>query len=134
MSGRAPAAIELPASPAVLAVFWASWCAPCRDELPDLARLAKDPPTGLTVLAFSQDTDSETARTFLDRIGANALTTRMDPGGTIATEFGVRTLPGAVLVVNGEMKARFDGARKWTDPPMRSLLALLSTAPSGFSR
>ena len=126
MSGPAPA-VALPPSNAVLVVFWASWCAPCRKELPDLARLIEDPPSGLQVVGFSQDEDLESARSFLAEIGASRLSTRIDPEGNVAEEFGVQVLPGAVLVIKGELKARFDGAQRWDGGPMRNLLTQLSS-------
>ena len=126
MGGPAPA-VELPAAPAVLVVFWASWCAPCREELPDLAQLAEEPPVGLRIVGFSQDTSLEAAQSFLAQIGASRLSTRIDPEGNIAEEFGVQILPGAVLVVKGELRARFDGAQRWNDDPMRALLTRLSS-------
>jgi thioredoxin-like negative regulator of GroEL len=125
MSGPPPA-VALPAADAVLVVFWASWCAPCRKELPDLAQLADEPPVGLQIVGFSQDTSLEVAQSFLAQIGASRLTTRIDPEGSLAEEFGVQILPGAVLVVRGELKARFDGAQRWNAGPMRDLLTRLA--------
>jgi thiol-disulfide isomerase/thioredoxin len=125
MSGAAPAA-QLPSTRTVLVVFWASWCVPCRKELPEVARLAEDPPAGLQIVGFSQDEDLESAQSFLIEIGAGQLTTRLDPDGDIAEEFGVNVLPGAVLVVDGGLRARFDGAQMWNSNPMRSLLTRLS--------
>lgn len=127
MSGPAPA-VAMPSANAVLVVFWASWCAPCRKELPNLARLAEEPPAGLQIVGFSQDISLEGAQSFLAEIGAGSLSTRIDPQGSIAEEFGVQVLPGAVLVVEGELKARFDGAQRWDGAPMRNLLTQLSSS------
>lgn len=56
----------------VLVNFWATWCVPCREELPELAVLAKKlKPQGVRLLVISADDveDSEAARKFLVRAG-----------------------------------------------------------------
>jgi cytochrome c biogenesis protein CcmG/thiol:disulfide interchange protein DsbE len=49
----------------VLVNFWATWCGPCRMELPDLVKLQSEfGSKGFTVIGLSRDTDIATANTF----------------------------------------------------------------------
>lgn len=90
--------------------FWATWCAPCRKELPvlnNVQKLVAD--RGGVVYAVSF---AERASTFdLKRIFRSAqwrLTPLMDPGGKIAALYGISTIPhlfiigrdGTILAIN----------------------------------
>jgi thiol-disulfide isomerase/thioredoxin len=56
-----------PGARATLVNVWASWCVPCREEFPDLMRVArKYAPNGLRVVLVSVDFDSADAKKFLD--------------------------------------------------------------------
>jgi thiol-disulfide isomerase/thioredoxin len=62
LDGRRIATADL-AGQVVILTFWASWCVPCRDELPLLSSYARaHAAQGLTVLAFSLDTPENLAR------------------------------------------------------------------------
>lgn len=51
----------------VLLDFWATWCAPCREQMPAIARLAET--SGLTVIGINDDAEPETARRYLAEKG-----------------------------------------------------------------
>lgn len=51
----------------VLLDFWATWCAPCREQMPAIAKLAKA--SGLTVIGINDDSEPETARRYLAERG-----------------------------------------------------------------
>ena len=60
VDGRAPAAVGT--GDAVLVAFWATWCGPCRDELPGLLALARRPPASITLVTYGEDEDEAAVR------------------------------------------------------------------------
>lgn len=126
LGGAAPALTDVPASHALLVVFWASWCPPCREETPGLLELAEKPPEGLHVVVFSHDAHMRDVEAFLGGPPAPGLHLRLDEGHAIARSFGVDALPASILVVDGRLVARFSGPRDWNSQAMRRLLEKLS--------
>lgn len=92
----------------VLLNFWATWCVPCRAELPALAAVAADH-TELAVIAVNMQEEAELAGAFLDRIGVT-LPAALDQDGAIARSFGVVNLPTSILIgPDGTIVARHVG-------------------------
>jgi thiol-disulfide isomerase/thioredoxin len=80
----------------VMVNFWATWCPPCRKELPDLDRLARRYRTkGLTVLAIS-DEERETVTKFLAGRGY-AFPVLLDPGRKAHAAFDVEGIPNTFV-------------------------------------
>jgi cytochrome c biogenesis protein CcmG, thiol:disulfide interchange protein DsbE len=132
----APRVEGIPAGGAALVVFWATWCPPCRDELPGLRALARDPPSRMTVVTLGEDEDEDAVREFFHGAPPRELGYRHDLERRAATSFGVEVLPAAFLVVDGRLIARFSGPRDWSSRGMRRLLAKLAgeasaSAPAG---
>jgi thiol-disulfide isomerase/thioredoxin len=125
VDGPAPAIVDRPG--AVLVVFWASWCPPCRDELPGLRALARDPPVPLSVVTFGEDEEEGAARAFFGGAPPPELGFVPDPRGVAAAAFGVDVLPATFLVVEGRLVARFQGERAWNSTGMRRLLGKLAS-------
>lgn len=115
---------------AVLVVFWATWCPPCREELPGLRALARDPPSRLSVVTFGEDDEEAPVRALFGGAPPPELGYRHDAGKRAAQAFGVDVLPAAFLVVDGRLVARFAGPREWDARGMRRLLAKLADEAS----
>ncbi|NVJ15118.1 TlpA disulfide reductase family protein [Myxococcus sp. AM010] len=121
----APALADVPPSRAVLVVFWATWCPPCRQETPQLVALAKAPPEDLQVVVFSHDETPQAVESFFEGPPPTTLHLRLDTGKQAGSAFGVEQLPVSVLVVDGGQVARFSGPRDWNARAMRRLLERL---------
>lgn len=101
---------------ALVVNFWATWCPPCRKEMPSLDRLQSAVGgADIEVLAISQDRDGAAkAREFYDKVGVAHLAVYVDPGGALAREIGVLGLPATILVDRaGNEVARLTGEAKW---------------------
>ena len=88
----------------VLVNFWASWCAPCKVEMPLLLHMAKAAPDGVQLVLISNDTKAEDARTFMrayQPLPANVLVV-WDKDKTIARKhFSTQKYP-ETYVINPE--------------------------------
>lgn len=98
---------------AVLVHFWASWCGPCRHEMPLLTTWLQQHPD-VTIIPVSLDDSMEDARKFLTSNHFNLPAQLTDSSQAMA--LGARGLP-TTLVVNadGEIAARQIGALPWGD-------------------
>ena len=75
---------------------WASWCVPCHDEVPLLARLAQDPRVRVVGINYKDQADN--ARRFLGRYGDPFVANGADQNGRAAIEWGVYGVPETFLV------------------------------------
>ncbi len=81
----------------VLLDFWATWCGPCRLDLPRIEALHRElGGRGLVALGVN-DEDEETARTYAEEQG-HSFPTLTDPAKSLTREFGVRVLPTVVVI------------------------------------
>ena len=106
---------------AVLLNFWASWCEPCRDELPSLVRLAEREP-GLRVVAVDYREPAGTVRRFLDATPLPLpLPVALDADGGAAKAFDVHAFPSTVAIdADGRVRFVVMGECDWTDARSRA--------------
>jgi thiol-disulfide isomerase/thioredoxin len=108
----------------VLLNFWASWCAPCIEELPSLLELQHDNPN-LAVLAVSIDEDPDAYSSFLVRRHVDLITVR-DPGETTAKLYNTEMWPETYVIDRkGFIRRKFVGAQDWSSPEIRGYLKSL---------
>ena len=81
----------------VVVNFWATWCEPCREEMPALDRAAAADPT-LVVLALDLDEDAAKIDAFLESYGIRRLEAVLDAGKKVATRYGVVGLPSTFFI------------------------------------
>lgn len=112
----------------VLINFWATWCAPCTEEMPAMERLyLKHRERGFVLLAVSVDSDVSLVKPFLQKHKLTfpvALDAKMD----LANTYGVRALPASFLVDrNGYLAALALGPRAWDNRAAHTLVEGLLT-------
>lgn len=96
----------------VLLTFWASWCGPCRVELPELARLYGElAGRGFVLITVNVDQNPVAGRRFLDGLGLSLPVYRLDPRDTNA--IGIDALPASILL---DADGRFVQAYKGYTP------------------
>ncbi|MFN2251738.1 MAG: TlpA family protein disulfide reductase [Anaerolineae bacterium] len=82
----------------VLISFWASWCGPCRAELPELDRAARQyAPDDIAILTVNSGDTTAQARQTLANAGAD-VTVLMDFESQVARQYGISSIPTAILV------------------------------------
>lgn len=104
----------------VLLNFWASWCEPCRSEMPSLEALAAQlGPQGLAVVAVNFKESEATIRRFSTSTSL-ALPVARDADGAVAKAFGVGIFPTTVAI-GRDGRAAFSvvGTVDWAAPPAR---------------
>lgn len=122
----------------VLLNLWATWCVPCREEMPTLDRLQADlGDDGFEVVAVNIDTEArERADAFLDEIGVRHLTRYADP--TMGTFTALKKaglvvgLPASVLIAaDGCRLAHINGPAAWDSPDAKAVIAAAASPAGG---
>ncbi|MBM2577449.1 TlpA family protein disulfide reductase [Jannaschia sp. Os4] len=106
--------------------WWATWCAPCREEMPSFQALADAmPDVAVVPLAFGRHNPAAMQR-FWDEAGITSLPLHRD-AGDLARSVGVKGLPHTVVLdPEGRVVAELIGITDWAAPSMQAVLAALA--------
>lgn len=100
----------------VLLNFWASWCAPCVEEMPSMVQLQRIMGDKVTILAVSEDSDDNAYKQFVRSRNIDLLTVR-DTRESVNGLYGTFKFPETYVIDrNGEIVRKFIGAVDWTNP------------------
>ena len=98
--------------------FWATWCLPCIDEMPDMMALQSQyEGRPFEMLAISVDVNWELVQNFYAEHGLD-LPTRLDPGRQTYEDYKILGIPETFLIDgNGIIARKYIGSYPWTQPP-----------------
>jgi thiol-disulfide isomerase/thioredoxin len=108
--------------------LWATWCAPCVEEMPSLSKLSKAlAPQDIAVLPLSSDRGgAQAVQAFFQEHAITGLPVLLDPRSAAAHALGARGIPTSVLVDHkGREVARLEGSADWSTPAAVQLVRKL---------
>ncbi len=114
----------------ILVNFWATWCGPCRDEMPSIQEL-KDKLAGkpFVVLAVNLDEPESRIRKFLSQMKKLDFTILLDPERKAARAWGARILPATYIIgPDGKIRYSLVGEIDWGNEHVVSRIAELLPA------
>ncbi len=123
----------LPRGEVVLLNFWATWCPPCREEMPSMARLSRTyRDRGLKVVAVSVDGEHADVAGFVREYELPFLVLR-DVDNVVARRYGVVRFPETFLIDRrGVIRQHVIGAVDWMSEPVRQMVeGVLDERPGG---
>ncbi|MBU3260059.1 TlpA family protein disulfide reductase [Roseovarius sp. PS-C2] len=114
--------------------FWATWCAPCRKEMPMLSELQADlGGDAFEVVTIATGRNPPPAmKKFFDDIGVDNLPLHRDPKSALARQMGVFGLPITVILdPEGQEIARMQGDAHWNSDSAKAILTALIEGQAG---
>ncbi len=108
--------------------LWATWCAPCVEEMPSLAALSKTlAPDDIAVLPLSSDRGgAKTVQGYFQEHDITGLPVLLDPRSAAAHAWHVRGIPASFVIdKQGREVARMDGAADWSTAAAAALIRKL---------
>ena len=110
--------------------LWATWCAPCVTEMPDLNTLQKRlKDKGVEIITVSMDRSIEKVQGFYKKTGIDALPLYWDSTRSLGFDLGFNGLPATIIVnTNGQEVARVSGPLNWLDQEIEAFLLTVENA------
>ena len=111
---------------AVLLNFWATWCAPCREEMPSIERLRRSlDGRRFVVLAVNVGEGARVARDFTQKMPLG-FTFLLDRDTRTTKAWGARVLPASFIIgPDGAVRYSYFGALDWSREDLRAAIAAL---------
>jgi thiol-disulfide isomerase/thioredoxin len=109
----------------VLVNFWATWCAPCVQEMPGIDKLqAKLGGKDFAVVAVNEDRGgAASAKPFLEKLDTTHLALYLDSKMAMMRAFKVRGLPTSFLLDRqGRIVGKLEGIAEWDTPEVEDLI------------
>lgn len=106
--------------------FWATWCIPCRQEMPTMEKLHRElKKDGLEVVAINIREGKKDVRKFLDELGLT-FTVLLDKDGKVSEKYGAWAIPLSYFISrNGEFVGKVAGSREWNSPEAKAFFKWL---------
>ena len=108
----------------ILLNFWATWCGPCRVEMPSMETVYRDLKNeGFEILAISSDPQGVVVTRPYSESNALTFPILHDTEYDVSGVYGVRTLPMSFLIDRkGTLRHRVFGARDWNSPEAKEII------------
>jgi peroxiredoxin len=120
----------------VLVNFWATWCTPCRAEMPSIERL-RSAMEGrpFSVLAVNMGESGRVARDFAEKLPIT-FTVLLDREGSVTRAWGARVLPASFLIApDGAIRYSYFGDLDWSSDEVRARIeSLMRKEPQHAAR
>ncbi|RMH20826.1 MAG: TlpA family protein disulfide reductase, partial [Gammaproteobacteria bacterium] len=116
----------------VLLTFWATWCAPCREEMPDMQALwQRYKEQGFSLLAVNIEMDNQKqVKKFVNRY-ALTFPILLDPKATVRKRYEIEGLPTSYLIDRrGRFLGKIVGNQPWESEAAQQMIASLLKGPS----
>jgi peroxiredoxin len=110
----------------VIVNFWATWCPPCREEIPSMNRAWRElRAAGIVLLAVDVGEDADTVFVFTADYPAE-FPLLLDESGEVIDQWPVKGLPTSyVIAPDGTLAYRAIGGRAWDDPELLNAIRRL---------
>ena len=94
--------------------YWATWCVPCREEMPQMEKLNREfKREGLEIVAVNFREDKQTVKKFVEELGLT-FKILLDSDGAVSNEYGAWALPVSYFVDRkGIFIGKVNGDRPW---------------------